>query len=209
MTPEDEALAPIPHPIEIEFFSKVSNKTTKLINSSKGFKVGGANRWYEFDFIQPVYLTEIRVDTSGYSSWHKFEFEISHIDGSTHRESLAVENNVILLSLGKLSSGFRFRPDQAYLTKTDILRVVAVGFSLAEFHEYEAILKNLRARAAKIAEKEEAYSSLEETETQLRDSVEKLTSEVGKLTAQRTEISDAMSSLSSQIKRPRGISERH
>jgi len=200
MTSDDKTLAPIPHPIEFDFFSKQSNKTTKLVNSADGFKLDGANRWYDFEFTQPVYLTKISIEVSGYDRWHKFEVEVDHIDGTKHQQQLPVDGENVSLKLGKLATGFRFRPDRVWITQTDILRVVATGYTLDEFHEYEAIVKNIRSRTKTIDDKEVAYKSLEESEKNLQASVKALTSEVGKLTAQRSEISESATTMSNQIK---------
>jgi hypothetical protein len=70
-----------PHPIEITFFSKRSNKATKLINSDDGFSVNGAHRWYAYDLVSPVYLTELRIEASGYDSWHKLKLKLTTLMG--------------------------------------------------------------------------------------------------------------------------------
>jgi hypothetical protein len=200
MTAEAIALAAIPHPIEIEFFSKRLNKTTKLINSVDGFEIEGVHRWYDFEFSEAVYLTELRIDASGYEKRHNFEIEISHIDGTKHHQWMPVENNVVTLKLGKLASGFKFRPEQRWLTQTNILRVVTTGYSLDEFHEYENALKTVRDSADKITKREADFATLKESENILKASVTALTSEVGKLSAERSEITDLSTSLSVQIR---------
>jgi archaellum component FlaC len=200
MNAESIALAAIPHPIEIEFFSKRSNKTTKLINSADGFEIEGVHRWYDFEFSEAVYLTELRIDASGYDTRNKFEFEISHIDGTKHNELIPVENNVVTLQLGKLASGFKFRPEQRWFSQTEILRVVATGFSLSEFHEYEYALKTVRDNAEKISKREAIFANLEEREASLKESLTAITSEVGKLSAQRAEIINSSANLTVQIK---------
>ncbi len=179
-----EVIAVAPHPIEIEFFSKQSNKTTKLINSDDGFKVEGAHRWYEYKFIKPVYLSSLKIYSSGYDSWDKFEVEVFHSDQTTHHESITVENNVVSLDLGKLALGFRFRPDARWIAKTEILKVEANGLSLDEFHDYEWSIKNLKKRELQVSEGERKQEELKADEIARVSNIKGLTSEVGKLTAQ-------------------------
>ena len=200
MTTESEPVAVNSHPIEIDFFSKQSNKTTKLINSPDGFQIDGTNRWFDFELTEPVYLTEIRIETSGYDGWSKFEIEVQHIDGTEHKEFVSVEDGVVSLGFGKLASAFRFRPPAKWVIKTDILRVVATGYSLEEFHDYEWSLKNIQSREKEITAKEAAFTELEEEEKSLKTSVRQLTAEVGKLTAQRDEITESVKILSEEIR---------
>tara|TARA_R110000850_G_scaffold117101_1_gene233417 strand:- start:63 stop:905 length:843 start_codon:yes stop_codon:yes gene_type:complete len=197
LTTEKEIVAP--HPIDIEFFSKQSNKTTKLVNSGEGFKVEGAHRWFEFNFIEPVYLSQLKIRSTGYDEWYKFEVEVFHSDQTTHRESISVANNLVSLDLGKLSVGFRFRPEARWVTKTEILNVEVTGLSLDEFHNYEWSIKNLSVRERNVAEREQKLEQLKADEATLNSNLKEVTSEVGKLIAQRSELTESLAALSEQI----------
>lgn len=196
----DEKLGLAPHPIEVEFFSKQANKTTKLINSGEGFKVEGVHRWYEFEFVGPVYLSELKIASSGYDKWNKFDVEVLHSDQTVHQERITVEDNVISLSLGKLALSFRFRPESRWLTKTEILRVVASGYSLEEFHNFEWSIKDIQSRELILSKKEEKLEELNDLENTKVSNIKQLTTEVGKLTAHRNELTESSALLSEKIK---------
>ena len=200
MAESDEVNFIPPHPIEIEFFSKQSNKTTKLVGSEENFSVEGAHRWYDFDFIQPVYLSRIEIFSEGYEKWYAFEVEVFHVDQTKHQERISVENNVVSLSLGKLATGFRFRPDTRWSTKTEILRVVATGLTLDEFHQFEWFLKNIQKREKVISDKEAKNSELDEQAEKLSAELNALTSDVGKLTAERGQLLEAIAGHELKIK---------
>jgi hypothetical protein len=124
---------PTPHPINLEFFAKRGNKTTKLINSDEAFALEGTHRWFEYEFAEPVYLSSLRIDCSGYEGWHKFEIEVFHSDQTQYHDYISVDNDSVSLNLGKLVVGFRFKPESRWMTKTSILNVVVTGYSLADF----------------------------------------------------------------------------
>jgi len=128
MTNEDSKTIINNHIIDIDFFQKFSNKTTKLINNeNRDFSIDGRHRWYEYEFIEPVYITNIKIESEGYSSFDDFEIEIHHVDGTKHQQKVRVSENIVSLKLGKLVNAFRFRPDSKILSKTSIVRVVATG----------------------------------------------------------------------------------
>jgi hypothetical protein len=190
-----------PKPIAFEFFSKPENKTTQLINSSNDFFIEGSNRWYQYDFTEPVYLLEIKVDASGYESWNQFEIEVFHSDGTTHVEKVSVDNDTVHLSLGKLCRGFRFRPDKKYYHKTAINRVVATGYSLQEFHSFEWEIKKLVQRDAEVSKKEQELIDAEASRESALGEVRNLQSQVSKHELRKTELEEKIVSLEQQVKK--------
>ena len=188
-----------PHPIEIEFFSKQSNKTTKLVNSSDGFRIDGANRWYDFSFAEPVFVTKLEIISEGYDSWYKFEVEVFHADETFHQERIPVNNNSVSLSMGKLATSFRFKPESRWARTTSILRVVVHGYSLKEFHELEWAIKEIRKRESAVSSSEKNLTALEAAAENARVQIKELTVEVGKLTAQQGELTNKSKVLQEQI----------
>jgi hypothetical protein len=170
-----------PHPINIDFFLKRTNKTTKLVNNlNPDFSVDGSHRWFEYGFEEPAYLTKISVTSKGYTSWEKFEFEIKHFDGTTHKERIAVNGDAVEVSLGKLVTSFAFRPDKKWLATTEIMRVEAFGLTRTEFHEYEAFLQEIERREEAVAAGEAEIGTKEADKKVLTSEVASLESEVGK-----------------------------
>ena len=80
----DGVQAPPPHEIPVELFSRRDKKTTNLIG---GAVLDGRKRWYEFKFVEPVYIQAIEVKAAGYENWNEVEFIVDHIDGALLHKS--------------------------------------------------------------------------------------------------------------------------
>lgn len=186
--------------IPFEFFSKPGNKTTKLINSKHGFSIEGTSRWYEFEFSEPVYLTNIIINSSGYSSWNKFDVEVFHTDETIHKEKIPVKENQVSLSLGKLCRKFRFKPDTKWLSETTISQVVASGYTLQEFHSFEREIGEIVSREQIVSDKEAELESANTERDAILQEVKSVQSQVSKLENQRTELDSRTVILAQQVK---------
>jgi hypothetical protein len=177
-----------PSTIPFQFFSKSENKTTQLADPEGDVVLDGAQRWFVFEFTEPVYLTQIEINSSGYERWDKFEVQVSHIDGTRHEEQLRVEEGSVKLGLGKLCSGFQFKPDRKWYGQVKINKVVAEGYTLSQFHDLEWAVKGLTAREAGVVEKETSLANAEDRLTTLQKERSILQSEVAKLTNQKVDL---------------------
>lgn len=196
----DTVSASLPQPSEIpfEFYSKPGNKTTKLADTAGNVAIDGSNRWYEFEFNEPVYLTEIRIESEGYDSWNNFEIEVLHTDRTRHVEKISVEHGVVLLSLGKLCQSFRFRPEKKWSSKVSIIKVVATGFSLKEFHEFEWEIRSIGEREAEVANREADLEAAKQEQATALKETKSLQSQIAKLDVQRTSLEERVQVLDEQ-----------
>ena len=210
-----EITAPTAKPISIDFFSKRGNKSTKLVNSSKSENsMDARHTWYEYRFENSVYLTSISIFVSEFKNWDKFDLIVDHIDGTKHEESITCKDNKVDLTLGKLVSGFRFRPPKKVLSNPKLIKVSAIGFTLDEFHEFEWRIKEfdesvseLNSREKRVRELELKVDDLEKQSVALASDVGKARSELSdlenKLDTSRTKFSDINSQIddaNSQLK---------
>ncbi len=178
-----------PHVIDIEFFSFKGNKSDSLINNTTPqAHVAGKNSWFSFTFSESIYLTAINIVCEGYENWNTFDLEVDHIDGTRHDEKVRVSGGQVNLQMGKLSAGFRFRPESKFFSKPKILQVNAIGFTLAEFHQFEWAIKEYEKKIADLAVRTSRFEKLKEDVDTLR--LEKITleSEVGKSRAEAEQL---------------------
>lgn len=198
--PSGKTIPPAPHNIEVDFFSERSRKTTKLVNNNDpGNFVKGRNSWYSFSFLEPVFLTELSIDSDGYSSWDKFQIVVEHIDGTEHDEKLSVSNNKVSLRLGKLSKGFRFKPDQKLFSNPNILKVTVTGLNLAEFNEYEWAIRDHDKREKNIAKKETTTAELDERLADLKVELSTVNDSIGKARSEHEALQANNSNLKAQV----------
>lgn len=189
-----------PHVIPLEFFSRKTNRTTQLIeNISDEKSLDGRNRWYEFELEKPVYAREISVLSEGYSTWDEIEFEVSHLDGTHHRQKIKFSSNSSSLELGKLISSFRFRPDAKWLSNTKIKKVSLVGLTLEEFHAYEWAIKEFEARIASLSEKEDKAEGLAEKIVELERQKASLDGEIGQAKGQLAKLEQSVLSTQNSL----------
>ncbi|MXQ08682.1 hypothetical protein GQ651_12570 [Alphaproteobacteria bacterium GH1-50] len=189
-----------PRALDIEFFSKESSKTTQLVNNADvSAQIDGKHTWFKYIFNEPVFLTKIEVFSEGYNSWDKFEIIVTHVDGTFHEESVDVKTGVVSLQLGKLVSGFQFRPGRKWSSSPKITKVIATGLTLSEFHAFEWKLKEHEQRAAELAEKQSNYDALKDTRDTLSSEKTQLESEIGKSRSQLDDLNTKVSSASNSL----------
>ena len=185
MAEELQETPPRSHPISVELFSRTSSKTTRLINNIKDEnKLDGRSRWYDFELKQPIYILDISVETSGYSSWNMIEFDVHHVDGTRHEQKVKISPDGTKVQIGKLANKFSFKPDAKWLSETQVSKVVVTGLSLDEFHSYEWALKDFDKREASIKELEADLESKNATKKELESTASTLSTDIGKAKAQ-------------------------
>lgn len=122
-----------------------NKKTTKLLaNSGSSEPMNGSNRWYEFEFIEPVFLNEIIVDEENYSSFNEFEFRWTLAQGGEVTRELTKNNDGHYRApINQLVSQISFKPPKKWLTETKITRVQLVGFQIDELEDFVRLVARL------------------------------------------------------------------
>lgn len=196
-----------PHQIDVKFFAKSSGQSAEVINNIKPeLSIKGQSRQYRFEFAEPVYITNISIECSGYDSIDKFEIQVHHVDGTNHDERVRVNGDEVNLRLGKLSSGFSFKPDPKWLSNTQIHKISVHGFTLDEFHKLEwsvkeisAERKRLDSREVELDGRELEIEALVQKKADLEKSVGTLTAEASKLATEQTQFESKIASAEAQF----------
>jgi hypothetical protein len=195
-------IAPAPHVIAIEFFSRRGNREELLINSQDLLNpLEGKSRWFNYSFSRPVYLTGIEILTDGYSTYDRFEIIVDHIDGTKHEERVGIDAGIVRLRLGKLCYGFRFKPDKKYFSDPKLLRVVATGFSEDEFHQFELHIKEFQKRTEALTKREAKLEEDQEEFTELSADRIELESTVGKSRAEAEQLAKSIATTKDQLQK--------
>jgi hypothetical protein len=190
------------HEISVDLFNRRNNKTTQLIgNNVPAFKIDGKRQWYQFEFLQPVFVQGISVLAEGYENWHEVDFEVFHIDGTNHIQTVKFDGSFSKLSVGKLATGFKFRPSERFslLTTPKIVRVTVTGLSLEEFHAYEWAVKDHDDRARRLSEKEVLLADIDSKIATAQSEKASLESEVGKSRAEAETLTASLLSIRASI----------
>lgn len=189
---------PKDHVIAIEFYSRRGNKDELLINGT-GEPFDGKSRWFSYAFARPVFLKSIEITSEGYASYDKFEVEVEHVDGSKHEERIPVNNGIVKLHLGKLATGFRFRPDKRWLGDPKLLRVTSTGYTESEFHDFEWTIKEFQKNLANLERREKNLESRQAELAALKVERTEIESTVGKSKAESEQLTQLLTSTKASV----------
>jgi len=201
---QNSANAPKAHLISTEFYSRKGNKDELLINGS-GEPFDAKSRWFSYTFACPVFLTAIEIACDGYSSYDKFDIEVNHVDGTTHEEKISVNSGIVVLRLGKLANGFRFRPDKKWLSDPKIVRVASRGYTESEFHEFEGAIKDYDTRLTTIEQREKKLSEKEAEYAALKSERVEIESAVGKAKAESVQLTQSLNSTKEALNKQQSL----
>ena len=181
---------PKPHLISVNFFTKRGNKDELIINADEVTSpIDSKSRWFSYSFVRPVFLTKIEILTDGFATYDRFEIVVDHVDGTQHEERVAVENELVVLRLGKLSTGFRFKPDSRYLSKPKLLQINVTGYSEEEFHSFELNVKEYHSKLTELRKREDALEAQSDKITEYALKKTELESEIGIAKAESEQLS--------------------
>jgi hypothetical protein len=142
-----------------------SKKTTKLIaNSGSTVPMNGSNRWYEFEFEEPVFLNEIVVNEENYTRFNEFEFRWMLAQGGEIGGDFSKNGDAgYRASINQLVRQVSFRPPRKWRTDTKITRVQLVGFPVEELEEFIRLVARLdRYKANVLSEANKAIENADE-----------------------------------------------
>ena len=187
-----------------------NKKTTKLIaNSGSSESMSGSNRWYDFEFEEPVFLNEIIINEENYSTFNEFEFRwILAQGGEVSGEFSKNGESGYRASINQLVRQVSFRPPKKWRTDTKITRVQLVGFPIEELEDFVRLVARLdKYKANVVSEVSKAIDNAEKANQEVaqaeldRDALNSeiseanqktadLNSNIGRLTEQRQGLLD-------------------
>ncbi len=179
--------------LPFELLNRRSNKTTKLVaNSGDDTPMNGANRWFEYEFTEPVFLCEISVNMENYGSYDTFEFQWITAQGGTATQDVNRESdNLYTASINQLVRGVSFKPPKKWWTAAMINSVTLKGFKPGELEEFVHVVSRLdRLKNDIVATGESAIQNAEKANEDLeilRQEKDQLT---GDVTIAKTDVTD-------------------
>lgn len=125
ITDETIILPAIPY----HLVEKHHNKTTKLLsNSGTDTKIESRNRWHDYDFHKPLFVAFIRVNTSGFSDHHEFNFKVKLENGQKQEINIRKSGDTYTAPVNEYVTSISFKPPSVWLSNPDINRVLIWGF---------------------------------------------------------------------------------
>lgn len=197
--------------IDISFLDQQSRKTTKLINntSEDNFQKG-KSREFNFNFREPVFVSEIRVYSSGYSNGHTVEIGTKNIFGKSSSSTSSVQNGETVFLIGKFLKSFHFRPSRSISSGKKIEKVVVEGLTEDDFafasldfsrlHTLkEKIISSCQLKISEVERKQESLDSIKTEIVELNQKKEQTTNEISDLEESYKETDEELGDIKNSI----------
>jgi hypothetical protein len=204
--------APKPEPKQIPFtlLERPQNRTTKLLaNSGDDRPVQGQNRAYVYSFREPVFISFIEINTTGYRDYDRFEVEIVTDNKSRKLLSGNPKDDQLQLNIDEFCKEISFKPPSAWarLTSPNIQNVRIIGFQKSDvgrFISYAHALDELKDQALDdIKAKKEATALDIKKRQDAADArvaaAEQKEAELAQVNSEITQANDRLASLRSEI----------
>jgi uncharacterized phage infection (PIP) family protein YhgE len=189
-----------PTDLPFDLLNRRNNKATKLVATSGATTpMDGANRWFDYGFSEPVFLSEIVVSMENYSSLDTFEMKWELAQGGTnHRDISRGSDTAYRASVNQLVKSISFKPPRKWFTNPKLNSVSLVGFQTKELDEFVRLVTRLeRFKADIVEDSERAIRSAQEANNKL----DALRQERDQLNGQITEAKGTVTDLNNQIGR--------
>ncbi len=149
-------------PIEMNFFSHQTRKSTRLIgNTLEDNTIQARNEWYSYDFVSIIYISTVEVDAIGYSDTDEIEF--SYIDPFTQItrtfSSSKFDGSKFRITVNRFARGFGIKPPVKWLASPRVTAINVKGLEPFEFTELIQTFDNLAAFRDKIRLESDQYVS--------------------------------------------------
>lgn len=186
--------------LPFELQSRRSNKTTKLVaNSGNDTSMNGANRWFEFNFTEPVFLCDVVVTMDNYGTYDTFEFKWDLAQGGQASQDIDRESDTTYrATINQLVTGVSFKPPKKWLTSTQIRSIKLVGFQIDELEEFVQLIARLDRFKGDI---ETVSVRAIDNATEANESLEELRQERDQLAIDVTASTKKVTNLNNQIGR--------
>lgn len=153
-----ERVSPEISHLPFKFVENHSSRTAKLIaNSGATSSVEGQNRWFEYQFKEPVFIYRVVVNETNYPDYKLFEIEVTLNDGRIIKNRAAPSSGKVYLEVNSFAKSFRFRPPKAYLSldkKIDSIEIF--GFDRSEAGKFIQFCRDIESAKLGILQEIEA-----------------------------------------------------
>ena len=190
--------------LPFELLNRRTNKTTKLVaNSGATEPMDGANRWFDYEFSEPVFLCEILISIENYNSYDTFDVKWEMAQGGEiHQEISRESEKTYRCSVNQLIRSISFRPPKKWWTSAKLNAVSLIGFKSSELEEFVRLVTRLdRFKSDIVTDSERAIKSAEEANIKLdslRQERDELNSEIGEAKGTVTELNNQIGRLTEE-----------
>ncbi len=164
---------PLPRNIDITFFNHRLRKSTQLVGNENEHNFIKARReWMDFDFIDLMFVTSVRVLASGYEDVHELEISYKNFLSNVGTEKTANYDGAgFTFQVNAFVGGFGLKPTERLFKDSKITSIVVEGVEQRHFGDVISLMTNLNAEVAGIeahldqyltraVEADQQYSSL-------------------------------------------------
>ena len=184
--------------VPFSLVEKHANKTTQLLaNSGKTQPIEGQRRWFNYEFKEPLFITQVVVRHNNYQSYHEFQLRATLEDNEVEARSRPV-GDAITFQVNDFCDQVSFRPPRSYFLDRAVTAVEIFGFrknDVARFIRYASSIDEI---------KEGAIDEIKDREKVYRATIER----AAKSEEQASEAKKEVSSLKSQADRQRSMIRR-
>lgn len=198
--------------IPIGFFSKRSNKTTKLINNADNQNhLSGQNKWFEFNLSEDIFALSIEVHTTGYDrsdSMEMISINSTGLESKTKKEF--PENGVYKFGINEFVGSISFKPCRAYFVSPTITSVIVRGYTRQDFllltdqiADVEGYKRNILSSTNEAIEEanncRQEISEFQSKKEDIENEIKEVTQNRDAINEDITELRDQKSDLQSEI----------
>jgi hypothetical protein len=158
--------------LPFDLLSRRTNKTTKLVaNSGDDNPMHGANRWFEYEFSEPVFLCEIAILMENYGSYDTFDFQWEMASGGKASHEISRESDTLVrTSINQLVKSVAFKPPKKWFRDPTISSVALKGFQLEELEGFVQTVSRLdRLKNDVVAAGDEALQNADKANVRVEE----------------------------------------
>lgn len=207
-----EAIVP-PVFSQVPFFlvSQHDRKTTNVLsNSPNPDSVKSRNREFEFYFVEPVFVHNVKIFLSGIYDGADFEWKWVGFDSREFSGVSSSTDNVVTIPARGLASGFSFKPPKTILSSPDILKVEIHGFDVRQAGEFVSFasqiddiknqaLREIEEKTATLDKKNALVTALQATRGSIQQDINSLKSSVSREQNKNKKLEEERGNLNQQI----------
>lgn len=128
---------PLISELPFELIERHNNRATRLVaNSGQTQPVEGRNVEFRYHFKEPVFLSHIRINVTGYSEYDRFIIETKNVHGETRKFHATPQDGKVYADVDELCKRISFEPPRAWFRQPMLHSVELFGFKDSETKEF-------------------------------------------------------------------------
>ena len=178
--------------IPFRLVEKHYNKTTKLLlDSGSKLTIESRNRWHDYEFKKPLFVSFVRVETRGFADFHEFRFRAKLADGGTEEYTVKKTADNYTVAINQFVKSISFKPPSIWFTSPTLTEVIIWGFYKDDISDF------LRHFAAIDRIKSEVIAEIQAKKSEIDGAIEALEAKEEELSNIESEVQEAEAALES------------